>query len=168
MTDLKFILRFLLLIVLQIIVLATFNFSQYVVLFFIPAAIICIPVRHGSIYALVLAFIAGMLVDFFSDGMLGLVTCALLPVAFTRDFLLKLIFGSDFFTHGEDLSIRRSGFGHVLFAVFLSTTLFITVYVIADGAGTRPLWFNLARIAASSAASTLLSIFTVNVLASDR
>lgn len=168
MTDARYFFRYFLLLVIQVLLLNFFNFSQYLAIFFIPAAMLCIPVRHGGVFALLTAFVSGFLVDFFADGMLGLVTGALLPVAFARTYILQFIFGAEFFTRGEDVSFRRLGFWPVMFAVFLSTLLFFIVYVWADGAGTRPLWFNLVRIFASTLVSTVLSIFTVNVLSYER
>jgi len=163
MTDAGYFLRLALLLVLQVLLLNFFNFSQYLVIFFLPAAILCSPVRRGGIFAVVTAFAAGFLTDFFADGMLGLTTCALVPAGYARTWILQLIFGADFFDRGEDLSFRRLGFWPVLFAVFLTTLLFMLIYVWADGAGTRPLWFNAVRVLLSTLVSTMLSVFTVNL-----
>lgn len=163
MSDTGYILRLALLMVLQVLLLNYFNFSQYLVIFFLPAAILCIPARRGGIYALVVAFVAGFLTDFFADGMLGLTTCALVPVGYARTWILRWIFGPDFFERGEDLSYRRQGFWPVLLALALATLLFMLIYVWADGAGTRPLWFNVLRVLLSTLVSTALSLFTVQL-----
>lgn len=168
MTDAGYILRLTLLLVLQILLLNFFNFSQYVVIFFLPAAILCLPVRRGGIYAVVVAFIAGFLTDFFADGMLGLTACALVPVGYARTWILRLLFGADFFDREEDVSFRRLGFWPMMLAVFLATLLFLLIYVWADGAGTRPLWFNTLRVLLSTLVSTLLSVFTVNLFSPER
>jgi hypothetical protein len=168
MTDAGYILRLLLLLVIQVLLLNFFNFSQYLTIFLLPAAIICLPVRHDGIYALVLAFIAGFLTDFFADGMLGLVTCALVAVGYARTWILRFIFGAEFCARGEDISFRRLGFWPVMLAVFLATLLFMLIYVWADGAGTRPLWFNAVRVLLSTLVSTALSVFTVNLFSPER
>lgn len=168
MSDTAYFLRLALLLVLQILLLNLFNFSQYLTIFFLPAAILCVPVRRGGIYALAVAFIAGFLTDFFADGMLGLVTCALLPVGYARTWILRSIFGPDFFERGEDLSYRRLGFWPVLLALVLATLLFMLIYVWADGAGTRPFWFNLVRVLLSTLVSTALSLFTVSLFTPER
>ncbi|MBQ2522087.1 MAG: hypothetical protein II537_05230 [Bacteroidales bacterium] len=168
MTDTAYFLRLALLLVLQVLLLNFFPFSQYLVLSFLPAAILCVPARHGGVFALAVAFVAGFLTDFFADGMLGLTVCALLPVAYARTWILRLIFGADFFDREEDLSLRRNGFWPVLLAVFLATLLFFLIYVQADGAGTRPLWFNLLRTLLSTLVSTFLSLFTVNLFSPER
>lgn len=168
MTDTAYFLRLALLLVLQVLLLNFFPFSQYLVLSFLPAAILCVPARHGGVFALAVAFVAGFLTDFFADGMLGLTVCALLPVAYARTWILRLIFGADFFDREEDLSLRRNGFWSVLLAVFLATLLFFLIYVQADGAGTRPLWFNFLRTLLSTLVSTFLSLFTVNLFSPER
>lgn len=168
MSDAAYFLRLTLLLVLQVLLLNFFNFSQYLVIFFLPAAILCIPARHGGIYAVAVAFVAGFLTDFFADGMLGLTACALVPVGYARTWILRLIFGADFFDRAEDLSFRRHGFWSVMLAAFLASLLFMLIYVWADGAGTRPLWFNTLRLLCSTLAATFLSFFTVNLFTGER
>ena len=89
-------------------------------------------------------------------------------VKVARTWILRLIFGPDFFERGEDLSYRRLGFWPLLLALTLATLLFMLIYVWADGAGTRPLWFNLVRVLLSTLASTALSLFTVNLFTPER
>lgn len=168
MSDTAYLLRLALLLVLQVLLLNLFNFSQYLTIFFLPAAILCVPVRRGAIYAMVVAFIAGFLTDFFADGMLGLVTCALVPVGYARTWILRWLFGPDIFERGEDISYRRYGFWPVLLALTLASLLFMFIYVWADGAGTRPLWFNLVRALLSTLVSSALSLFTVSLFSPER
>ena len=54
-----------------------------------------------------------------------------------------------------------------LLALLLALLLFLLIYIWADGAGTRPLWFNGLRLAASLTASFLVSLLTLGVLAPD-
>ena len=44
----------------------------------------------------------------------------------------------------------------------------MAIYIIADGAGTRPLWFNVARFFASVASSYLLSLIIVKALTPEK
>ena len=46
--------------------------------------------------------------------------------------------------------------------------LFLIIYIWADGAGTRPLWFSGARFAASLAGGYILSLFVASILAPER
>ena len=116
---------------------------------------------------MLIAFATGFLVDLFSEGILGLNVLALVPVAFVRKEVIRLIFGGELFARKEDFSIRKNGFGKVLMAIFLVQALFLAVYVWADGTGTRPLSFQAIRFGASLAAGVLVSLLVIDILAPD-
>ena len=158
---------YLLLLLAQLLLSTYANFTPYVMVTLLPVMVLCMPIRVGTILAMVVAFASGLAVDLLSEGLLGLNALALVPVAFSRDFIIRLIFGGELFAREEDFSIHRNGFWKVLVAIVLSTALFLVVYIWADGAGTRPLLFNAIRFGASLVASTLLSLLVVNLLAPD-
>lgn len=143
------------------------NFTPYVMVTLLPVMVLCIPIRVDTILAMVVAFASGLSVDLLSEGLLGLNALALVPVAFARNSIIRLIFGGELFAREEDFSIHRNGFWKVLVAIVLSLSLFLAVYIWADGAGTRPLLFNAIRFGASLVAGTLLSLLVVNLLAPD-
>ena len=167
MREPGFAIKFFLLAIAQVVLWNFFNFTQYVMIAFMPVMILCLPIRRGSIYAMILAFIAGFAVDFFSSGMLGLTSLSLVPVAFARRGVIQLICGEEVFSRAENISIQRQGLPKMTLAIFIVTAIFLAVYIWADGAGTRPLWFNLVKFGASLAASTLVSIFMANLLEPD-
>lgn len=158
---------YLLLLLAQLLLSTYANFTPYVMVTLLPVMVLCMPIRLSTILAMVIAFASGLAVDLLSEGLLGLNALALVPVAFSRDFIIRLIFGGELFAREEDFSIHRNGFWKVLVAIVLSTALFLAVYIWADGAGTRPLLFNAIRFGASLVASTLLSLLVVNLLAPD-
>ena len=43
-------------------------------------------------------------------------------------------------------------------------SIFLLIYIVADGAGTRPFWFNAARFGASLAAGYVLAMTVAKVL----
>ena len=92
---------------------------------------------------------------------------SLIPVAFVRKGLINMIFGSEPFEHKENISARKYGFTRVSFAVILVTTLFLAIYITADCAGTRPLWFMASKLGISLLASYLVSALIVNLLSYD-
>ena len=114
-----------------------------------------------------IAFATGFAVDLLSEGLLGLNVLALVPVAFVRKEVIRLIFGGELFARKEDFSVRKNGFGKVLLAIFLVQALFLLVYIWADGAGTRPLSFNAIRVGASLAAGVIVSLLVMDILAPD-
>ena len=158
---------YIILLVAQLLLSTYANFTPYVMVTMLPVMVLCMPIRMGTVLAMVIAFATGLSVDLLSEGLLGLNALALVPVAFARNSIIRLIFGGVLFAREEDFSIHRNGFWKVLVAIVLSTALFLAVYIWADGAGTRPLLFNAIRFGASLVASTLLSLLVVNLLAPD-
>ena len=143
------------------------NLSPYVMVSILPVMVLCIPIRVHPAVAMILAFLSGLVVDLFTEGVLGLNSFALVAVAGLRNPVIRLIFGDELFARKEDFSIRRSSFGKVAAALLIVQLVFVVLYVWADGAATRPGWFNFARMGASTLAGFLLSLLTVNVLAPD-
>lgn len=158
---------YLLLLVAQLLLSTYANFTPYVMVTLLPVMVLCIPIRVGTTLAMLIAFASGLAVDALSEGILGINALALVPVAFARFGIIRLIFGGELFAREEDFSVHRSGFWKVAIAVVLSTALFLLVYIWADGAGTRPLLFNALRFAGSLAASTALSFLAIDPLAPD-
>ena len=162
-----FTLTYILLMIAQILLCNFCNFSQYLIVVFLPVMILCIPIKHGSVFAMCAAFVTGFAVDFLSSGMLGLTSLALVPVAAARKGIIRLVFGSELFSRGEEISVQRQGLGKSLLAILMVTAVFLVLYIWADGAGTRPMEFNLCKLGFSLAADTLISYFVCALLTSD-
>ena len=78
--------------------------------------------------------------------------------------VVQAIFGKDLIEREEDFSFRKYGAGKVSVAVLIMQGLFLAIYITADGAGTRPFWFNASRFGASLAAGYVLSMIVAKVL----
>lgn len=167
MNKTGFFLSFAILVIMQICICNFFNVSQYVVLSILPVMILFLPIKKGTAFALFIAFLTGLAVDLLADGMLGLNVLALVPVAYARRGIISLVFGEEIYARQEDITIKRQGLWKVTVAIIMAQALFLVVYILADGAGTRPMWFNLARFGASLAAGYLLSLIVANILTSD-
>ena len=141
-----------------------FHLTPYVMLSVLPVAVLCIPSRVGTVPAMFIAFATGLLVDLLAEGVVGLNTFALVPVAFVRQGLCRFIFGDELQERGEDFSVRKYGLGKVAFAVTLVQALFLVLYLWADGAGARPLLFNLVRFAASLVTGSVLGVIIAEVM----
>lgn len=163
----NFFLVYLLLVVAQILICNYFHLTPYVTLSLLPVMVLCLPVRVSTLGALFIAFATGMSVDFLAEGLPGLNTLALLPVAYLRIPLIKLIFGEDLISRGEDFTVRKNGIGKVTLAVILVQSLFLLLYIWADGAGMRPFWFNALRFGASLLAGYVAAIIVIDALAPD-
>ena len=161
----RFVISFIAMIAIQIMLGGLLNLTQYLVISILPVMIICLPITFSTSRVLLVAFLTSLVVDFFTDGAMGLSAVALLPVAVTRNSLIRLVFGSELLSRREDISIHKQGTGKVLLAIFLATTLYCLVFVPVDCAGTRPLSFIAPRILLSVAVSTALSYYVAGVLA---
>lgn len=158
---------YLLLLLAQLLLSNFFNITPYLMLSILPVMVLCIPIRIGSTGAMLIAFVTGLVVDFLSEGLLGINAFALVPVAFLRKPIIGLVFGNELFARGEDFSARRNGLWKTVLATVLAQAVFTLLYVWADAAGTRPFWFGAARFGASLVAGTLLSLACLPSLAPD-
>lgn len=167
MRKAQFYLVFVVLTIVQMLICNFFHLSAYLMLTILPVMVLCLPLRVGTTGAMIIAFVTGFLVDLLAEGMLGLNTLALVPVAYARKGIIRLIFGDELFARKEDFSIRKNGFGKVALAIFIVQALFLLIYVWADSAGTRPLSFNAIRFGVSLLAGWAVSLLIVDILAPD-
>lgn len=164
-TNQNFGIAYILLAIIQIVICNYFNFSAYVTISILPVLLLCMPLKIKAITAMVIAFATGLAVDFLGDGLPGLNAAALVPVALVRKALLQTIVGKELMEGREEpLSLKNDGFGKVSLSIILATGLFLAIYISADGAGTRPVSFNIAKFAASLFCSYLLSLVVTHVL----
>ena len=163
----KFWLVYLLLAAVQMLLCNYVHLSAYLFISILPVMVLCISTRVPTWVTMVIAFLTGLAVDLLSEGLLGLNVLALVPVAFVRKEVIRLIFGDELFARKEDFAMRKNGFGKVALAIFLVQALYLGIYIWADGAGTRPLAFNAIRFGVSLAAGWIVSLLIVDILAPD-
>ncbi len=163
----NFFLVYAILAVAQMLLCNYLHVSPYLTLSILPVMVLCIPIRVPTFWAMVIAFLTGLGVDLLAEGILGLNVLALVPVAFARKEIIRLILGGELFARKEDFTLRKNGFVPVALAVFIVQALFLAIYIWADGAGTRPFSFNAIRFGVSLAAGVLVSLLVVDILAPD-
>lgn len=156
-----------LLMVAQLLLSTYLRVSPYLMLTILPVMVLCISIRNSTASTMLIAFVTGLVIDLLSEGMLGLNALALVPVAFCRNSIIRLVFGQELFAREEDFSIQKNGFGKVVLAVLLAQALFLLVYIWVDGAGMRSVSFNALRFAVSLVAGLLISLLTLSLLAPD-
>lgn len=160
----SFLIPYLLIVGVQMLICNYFHVSPYIVLSIVPAAILCLPASVSTAAAMFIAFATGLSIDLLAEGVLGLNTLALVPVAGSRRFLCEAIFGKEMTMSGEDISMRKYGTAKVAFAIAITQTIFLTLYIWADGASARPLIFNILRFALSLPAGTLICLVIAHLL----
>lgn len=151
----------------QIIIGNCFHLSAYITLSILPVMVLCIPLNVGTIAAMLIAFATGLAADASCEGLAGLNALALVPVAFIRKPLIRLVFGEELIERKQQFSIRKFGWTKTSAAILAVQSIFLIIYIIADGAGARPFWFNASRFGASLAAGWLLSLAVAAVIVPD-
>ena len=111
-----------------------------------------------------LAFAVGFAVDFFSTGMLGISSLALVPVGLVRGAVVGLVFGDELSARGDELSIQRLGVPKMALASLLLCALYFAIYVWVDSAGTVSFWPAALRFVLSVAVSTPVCLFAARLL----
>ena len=163
----NFVLVYIMLLAVQMLLSDFVRISPYITLTILPVMVLCIPVKVPPSITMIIAFATGLAVDFFSDGILGLNALALVPVAALRNPILGLVMGNEMLEKKEDFSLGKSGAPKVSTAILMVHVVFLLIYILADGAGTRPLAFNAIRFSLSLIAGYLLSLFVAGFLAPD-
>lgn len=141
--------------------------GPYITLSMLPAMVLCIPTSISTISCMLIAFISGLAVDWMAEGVIGLNVAALLPVALMRNGIIKIFMGEDLITRGDRFSFRKNGFGKIAASLLVVLSIYLAFYVILDGAGTRPTWFNFTRFGVSLICNFLLSLVVTSILTPD-
>lgn len=160
-------LLYFLLVLAQIILCNFTNLGPYVMLTLLPAMIICVPLTVSTPLCMLLAFMTGLSVDWLSEGLAGINASCLVPVALMRKPLIRFFLGEDLITRSDGFSIRKNGAGKISMLLSLSIVIFLGLYIILDGAGTRPMWFNLTRFGISFVCNYILALIVTNILTVD-
>jgi hypothetical protein len=166
-TNNNFGLMFVLMLICQIVLCNYTNLGPYVTLSLLPAMILCIPTGISTITCLLMAFACGFATDWLAEGLLGLNTAAILPVALIRKGTIRIFLGEDLIARNDSFSIRKNGIGKVTSALLSCTAIFLAAYIFLDGAGTRPFSFCAIRFGVSLACNWVLGLLVINTLTTD-
>lgn len=163
----KIFLTYCILIVAQLVISNYFNLSPYIMLTILPVMVLCLPTKIDTVVSMFIAFATGLVIDLFSEGVIGINILALIPVAFCRKTIIRFIFGEEMISRNDTFSIKRNGLGKVVSAVVIPQSLFLLIYLIADGAAIRTFLFFMGRFFSSLAAGTVVSVAIVNFTTND-
>ncbi len=158
---------YILLLIAQLIISNYFRFTPFVMLSILPVMILSVPIRVNRFALLLVAFASGLLVDWLSEGVLGLNALALVPVAYARNSVLRVVFGNELLARKENYTVKSNGLASVTMAIVMVQALFLILYIWVDSAGTRTSLFNFGRFLASLVVGVLVSLLTLNVLATE-
>jgi rod shape-determining protein MreD len=162
-TDiLKYIVRFILLVLLQVFILNNIQLGGYINPYAYILFLIILPVNINRLLSLLVAFGTGIIIDTFSNSM-GLHTSACLMLAFVRPAALRLLSPRDGYETDAIPSITALGFRwFLLFALLLTlahhfTLFYLEVFRLSE------FFTTLMRIMASSIA-TVITVVLVQYL----
>lgn len=163
----NFKLLYCLLLICQIVLCNFSPLGPYITLSLLPAMIFCMPLSVSTVGCMLIAFGSGLAVDWLSEGLIGINAASLVPAALARKSIVRIFFGEDLITRGDSFSLNKFGTAKVSAALMSSIAIFQFFYVILDGAGTRPMWFNLAYFGASLFCNWLLALLVTHLLTPD-
>lgn len=150
--------------------IALCNYSPlgpYIMLSALPAMVFCIPLRISTTLCLIIAFFSGLAVDWLSEGLIGINAASLVPVAMARKGIIRIFFGEDLLSRNDSFSFGKFGALKISAALISATALFLAVYVILDGAGTRPPLYNLIYFGVSLVCNWVLALIVTRILTPD-
>ena len=158
---------YILLLIAQLIISNYFRFTPFVMLSILPVMILSVPIRVNRFALLLVAFASGLFVDWLSEGVLGLNALALVPVAYARNSVLRVVFGNELLARKQNYTVTGNGRAPMTMAIVMVQALFLILYIWVDSAGTRTFLFNFGRFLASLVVGVLVSLLTLNVLATE-
>ena len=161
----NYVITYLLMVVAQILLCNYLYIGPYITVSLLPALILCLPIRTPAPIAMVIAFVTGLAVDFLAEGLPGINAFSLVPVALVRIPVISLVFGEDMISRKEEFSARRNGIGKTALALLMVQALFLFLYIIVDGAGTRSFGFNTLRFVLSLISGSALSLLLIDTIA---
>lgn len=148
----------------QVVIQNFLDSGPWILLSLLPVMVMALDIRYSPVRVMSLAFLMAFAVDFFATGVPGLTIIPLVALAFAREMIIKLVFGSELFARKEDISERKQGFAKVLTAIFIANLLFFTIFVWIEAAGARNFAFCVARVAGSVLVSTVAGIFAARLI----
>lgn len=161
----NYIIKFVILLLVQMVLTKYCRIGYHIFISILPAMILCAPTSNKTFLTGLLAFVSGLAVDFLSDGVPGLNAAALVPVAFLQKPFIRIFIDDEIVERHYSFSFWEYGIIKVGLALLAEMAVYFAIYVIADSAGTRTVWFNLLTFFCSMAVSLVFCMVAVNVLA---
>lgn len=164
MRDGRFIVSFILLMIIQLPLAKNCQIGPYIYISLLPALTLCLPTGMRTSGVMAVAFACGLVVDMLADGVIGLNAAAVVPVAALQKTLIRKLIDEEIVNRGYSFSFYNNGYGKIGLALLVCCVVYFAVYVFLDSAGTRPLGFNLGKACASIAVSFVFGMVACGVL----
>ena len=155
-----------LLIICQILLSEYVNIWPLLYIAIFPQFIILLPPAINKIVHLLIAFVLGMAIDIFADGVLGLNAAALVAMAYVRPSFLKITLSKANLdtTDNQPLLPRTVEIQKLAMLNGCMLAIFFLVYILLDSAGSFPLWYTILKIAVCTTVNCIISLICSKVL----
>ena len=154
-------LRFILLILVQVLILNQFNLFGYINPYIYPLLIILLPFDIRGIQKLLLAFGLGICLDFFEDTG-GIHAAATLTIAYFRPFFLRSAFGLSY--DHQTLKFYDAPFRERFIYVSMMILVHHTVLFILEIFSVNHLLYLVEKVIYSSVFSIIIVLITLNLI----
>jgi len=159
-------LRFFLLLMMQILIFSNINFSSFINPYVFPLFILLLPFETPRWLLMVLGFFSGLALDIFL-GSTGMHAAACLLIGYLRPFLISIITpkGTEF-----EISPNIYGQGLTWFAVYLgvATSLYLGFYFLMEAATFLNFFFLLIKIILSAIVSVAFMLIFLYLFSSKK
>ena len=155
-----------LLIICQILLSEYVNIWPLLYIAIFPQFIILLPPSINKMAHLLIAFVLGLAIDIFADGVLGLNAAALVAMAYMRPSLLKITLSKTNLdnTDNQPLLPRTIEIQKLAMLDACMLAVFFLVYILLDSAGSFPFWYTILKIAVCVIANGIISLICSKVL----
>lgn len=154
----KYIIHFILLILIQLFIVNNIQVSSYINPFMYILIILILPFDINRSLLLVIGFLTGLSIDFFSDTF-GIHAAATTLLAFIRPSLLNMISNRDAFESGSCPSMNIYGFSWFLRYLIIGTLIHHTCLFFLEIFSFTDLFHTLIKIFANLISSILAMLF---------
>ncbi len=164
--HIKYLTLGILLIICQILLSEYVNIWPVLYIAIFPQLVIMFPPALNRSVHMLVAFVLGMTIDIFADGVPGLNAAALVAMAYSRPMLLKLVFSRAGLENMENAPLlpRNADVLKLLLLDALMLLVFFTVYVVLDSAGSLPFWYAAFKITLCVAVNCIIYIICSTAL----
>jgi len=156
----KNIIRFVILMLIQVLVFNNMNLGGYMHPYIYVLFLLLLPVNINRSLLLILSFFTGLTVDFFA-GTLGLNAAASVFLAYLRPGTIRLFFGNQEFSLGEEVKLSSVGafgfFKYTLVLVFMHQLVLFYLEVLSI----NHFFFTLNKVLLSTALSTFIILISM-------
>ena len=132
-------------ILLQVIINNYVNLGPMIYICLIPLLIVYLPLDQKPYISLIIAFGLGLIIDLFSDGVMGLNAGAATLVALVYKPIFYPIFQKNNYSKKYIPPIRESGVWHHVLYMLIILAIYFLFYIAFDGLAVTTLVVSLAR-----------------------